>query len=161
MEQQFLPLGKTPASLITAILQAWLVVGSLDITAAIIHFLLRGGTSPLRLLQFVASGAMGQDAFTGGMTSGAVGLLFHYCIALIWTILFFLAAAKLPVLVENVAVSGVLYAVFVWVVMSFVVLPLSNTPKSPFNPIQAAIGACILIVCIGLPIAYFARKYFS
>ncbi len=161
MEQQFLPLDKTPTSLIIAIVQTWLIAGSLDATAATIHFMLRGGANPLRLFQFVASGIMGQEAFAGGIITGFVGLLLHYFIALVWTTLFFLGASKLPILLQNVIVSSIIYGVVVWLVMSQLIVPLSSTPKSPFNPVQAIIGACILVVCIGLPVAYFARKYFS
>jgi hypothetical protein len=158
--ENFVPAGKTLTSLIGAIVQAWFIAGTLDITAATIHFLLRGGTTPLRLLQFIASGILGKDAFSGGLPTAFVGLVLHYGIALLWTTLFFLLAAKIPVLVQNVVVSGVVYAIVVWCMMSFIVLPLSNTVKQPFNPLQSFIGVCILMLCIGLPIAYFARKYF-
>lgn len=153
--------GKTPSSLMWAIVQAWLIAGSLDITAATIHFLLRGGANPLRLLQFIASGILGKDAFAGGIATALVGLLLHYTIALIWTTLFFLVAARAPMLVQNVVVSGVMYAILVWCIMNFAVLPLSNAAKQPVNPLQSLIGAAILVLCIGIPIAYFARKYFS
>ncbi len=158
--ENFAPVGKTLTSLIWAIVQAWFIAGTLDITAATIHFLLRGGGNPQRLLQFIASAIMGKNAFSGGISTALLGLVLHYGIALVWTTLFFLLAAKIPMLVQNVAVSGVVYAIVVWCMMNFVVLPLSNIAKQPFNPLQSFIGVCILMLCIGLPIAYFARKYF-
>jgi hypothetical protein len=89
------------------------------------------------------------------------GLLFHYAIAFIWTMIFFLACSKIKLLLKNWIASAVFYGIFVWAAMAFIVVPLSNTPKFPFNPVQAAIAAAILIVAIGLPVSCFANKYYT
>jgi hypothetical protein len=46
-------------------------------------------------------------------------------------------------------------------VMNFVVLPLSNTPKAPFNLFNAVKALLILIVVIGLPLSFLANHFFG
>lgn len=48
------------------ILLGGLIAGTLDISYACIFSYVRRGTSPVRILQSVASGALGEKAFTGG-----------------------------------------------------------------------------------------------
>ncbi|HRH60078.1 MAG TPA: hypothetical protein PL045_05880 [Chitinophagaceae bacterium] len=42
--------------------------------------------------------------------------------------------------------------------MNLIVVPLSNSPKFPFDAARAAIAASILIVCIGIPLAFMAKS---
>src|SRR5882724_6656193 len=48
------------------ILWGGLISGTMDITAAIVTYKIRNNIAPTRLLQSVASGVLGKDAFTGG-----------------------------------------------------------------------------------------------
>lgn len=141
------------------ILKAGLLVGTLDITAACLNTWIVAGKGPEVVLKFVASGVFGrEEAFAGGWGMAAMGLLFHYLIALSFTWFFFRIFPKVKTWVPNWILLGVLYGVFVWVVMNRLVVPLSNTPKGPFNLQSALINAGILIVCIGLPLAYMASR---
>lgn len=149
-----------PTSLFVSVIGAWLLAGTLDITGATIHFKLRGGGSLSKLLQFIASGMLGRVAYDKGNASAALGLVLHYLFALIWTVVFFVAARAIPWLTQNAILSGVIYAIFVWGVMSFIVIPFSKIGKRPINVLQSLIGLCILIVCIGLPIALLAQRCF-
>jgi uncharacterized membrane protein YagU involved in acid resistance len=143
------------------ILLAGFVAGTMDITAAIIHYYIRTQKEPTKLLQFIASGVFGKDAFTGGTTMAMMGLLFHFMLAFIFTIVFYLIYPKIKLLSKNKIVTGIVYGAIVWVIMNRVVLPLSNTPKLPFNPTQAAIGMAILMVCIGLPISLIVSRHYA
>ncbi|HEU4770109.1 MAG TPA: hypothetical protein VFS77_22265, partial [Pyrinomonadaceae bacterium] len=51
------------------ILLAGFVAGTLDIIAACVSAWLRSQTSPVRVLQFIASGVLGPEAFRGGALS--------------------------------------------------------------------------------------------
>ncbi len=75
----------------STIVQAGLLAGTLDISAACIHAYLLRGTTPVQVLRYVASGVWGTDAFQGGTGIALQGLLFHFIIAFGWTVLFFLA----------------------------------------------------------------------
>src|SRR5580765_7454543 len=63
---------------------AALLAGTCDICFATGFSYFRSGVPPSRVLQFVASGAIGPDAYTGGTTAAAIGLGFHYLFALIF-----------------------------------------------------------------------------
>jgi hypothetical protein len=145
--------------LITAILQTGLLAGTLDILAAFTHAFSINGTKPLRLLQFIASKAVGPEAFTGGLPIGLLGLLFHFIIALSWTALFFLLYPRVKLLSKNKIVVGLGYGVFVWLMMNLVVLRIVNGSFQSFQ-LQSVIGMVILMVCIGLPISWRATRYY-
>jgi hypothetical protein len=147
-------------NLIKAILSAGLVAGTLDISAATIQTLLNGG-DPLKMLQFVASGVFGKEAFSGGLPYSILGLIFHYIIAFIWTVIFFLVFPRIKLLSKSRLLTGLGYGLFVWFIMNRVVLPLSNISPRPFNLNQAIIGMTILIIAIGLPLSFMAGKYYS
>jgi hypothetical protein len=140
-----------------------LIAGTLDGLAAAISYYIQTGKDPLNVYRFVASGVLGTDAFSGGASIAVVGILFHYIIAFSWTILFFTVASRLNFLLKNWIVSGILYGIFVWIAMNFVVVPLSLVPmkSGPQEWSDILKGAVILVLCIGLPISYFARKYLS
>lgn len=139
---------------------AGLVAGTLDITAATIQYLLSGGKSAVTLLQFVASGVFGKDAFTGGLSMAGWGLLFHYCIALSFAAFFVLIYQKVPQLRTNRILMGVLYGVFAWLVMNLIVVPMSQAAQRPFTMSRVLISMSILIVAIGLPISFLVHRYF-
>lgn len=142
-----------------AILISWLLVGSLDILAAIMQTLIGGG-SILRLMQYIASGVFGAVAFEGGLGYAVAGLVFHYGIALAWTILFYIAYPRLAFGKINKIVLGIGYGTFVWLIMNRVVLPLSSIKMGPFDLQRAIIATLVLIVAIGLPLAFMGGRYF-
>jgi hypothetical protein len=145
---------------VRTVLWAGLLVGTLDISAAIIHFWINGGGNPIGIFVYIASGVFGKAAFEVGAPMAWWGLLFHYAIAYIWTAFFFLIYGRLDLSTRNWIVVGVVYGIFVWLMMNRVVLPLSGTPKNPFRLSNAIINCLILIGMIGLPLAYIGRRYY-
>jgi len=139
-----------------AILWAGLIAGTLDITAAsVVGTLLRGG-NPVRVLQSVASGLLGRDAFQGGAAAAALGLVLHFVIAFGAATVYFAASRKLRFMVEHAVVCGLLYGVAVYAFMNSVVVPLSAAPfQIPYKPL----GLIIHLFCIGLPIGLIVRKF--
>lgn len=141
------------------ILLGGLIAGTLDILAAFVQSGLRGGT-PTRVLQAIASGLLGGDAFKGGFATAALGLVLHFCIATTATVVYYVASRKLKVLVEQAIICGLAYGIPVYVVMNLVVLPLSAvTFKVSHEPSAVATSALILMFCVGLPIALTVRRY--
>lgn len=134
-----------------------LLAGTLDILAAIAQTYLSGG-KPVKMLQYIASGFFGEESFVGGIPYAFYGLVFHYAIAFAWTVLFFLIYPRMKFLKQNWLLTGAGYGAFIWIVMNLVVLPLSNVPQSSFDLKTAAIGMLILMVCVGLPLSYLARR---
>jgi hypothetical protein len=116
--------------------------------------------APLRF-KFIASGAFGAGkAFSGGDIMIVWGVLFHNFIAISWTLLFFFMYPALPWMRKNKYISGLLYGIFVWIIMNRVVIPLSEIQQRPFNLKGALTGMSILMVAIGLPISILTRRYY-
>lgn len=148
-----------PKGLRNTILTAWLIAGTLDMSAAVIQTLINGG-DPLKMMQFIASGVFGTRAFSSIMPYAVLGFLFHYIIAFGWTLLFFYIYPKFSFLSVNAVLTAVLYGVFVWAMMNLVVLPLANTPPIKFVPTKALIAASVLVIAIGMPLAFTASRYY-
>jgi len=148
--------GRAPSAFGTIVLGG-LTAGALDIAAAFAMALNRGG-SPVRVLQFIASGVLGPGAFQGGAGSAALGLLLHFCIALGAATVYFFASRRLQMLSRHPWISGALFGIAVYVVMNAVVLPLAGFPGGFPSGRNLANGLAIHVTCVGLPIALFASR---
>lgn len=147
-----------PGGALLAILSGGLVSGVLDITAAIVVYGFFGA-KPVPLLQGIAAGLLGAQAFAGGLATAALGLLCHFFIAFSAAAVYFMASRWIKFAVEHAVVSGVVYGVLVFFFMNRVVVPLSAARKYPFSLKMMLIGVTIHVFCVGLPIAIAARKY--
>jgi uncharacterized membrane protein YagU involved in acid resistance len=146
---------RSPAS----ILWIGFIAGTLDITENLVFNLFRGIT-PWRVFQYIASGLIGTQAFQVGWASVVLGVILHYTIALVWTAIFYLAARRVPIIMRRPILSGLIYGDLVYLIMNFIVLPLSGVPHTR-NAITLAsrINAVLaLLVCIGLPISLLVRR---
>ena len=148
-------------SLPKAIITAWLIAGTLDITSAIIIFIINNKTSVIGLFQYIASGVFGNSAFSGGIPMAIAGLLFHYTFALIWTLVFFFIYPKIQFISKHKYTSGVLYGIFVWLFMNLIVVKLSRVPVINFSIGHRIVGIIILILFISSPILYISGRYYS
>ena len=144
--------------LLRHILLAGLVAGTLDILAAIV---LLANMNAAGTLKFIASGVFGKAAFDGGPAMVALGAVFHYTIAAAFAAAYFLAYPRLEWLRRNKWISGVLYGVIVWSVMNLVVVPLSQAPAATLTWLSALKNMGILIVCIGVPIAWLVERWYA
>jgi hypothetical protein len=144
-----------------AILLGGLIAGILDISYACIFSYVRRGTSPVVILQSVASGALGRSAFQGGAKTAALGLFFHFLIATTAAAVYYLASRRLRFLVNHPFICGPLYGIGVYLFMNFVVLPLSAIgPRATAPPLSALIGGLLIhMFGIGLVIALVVRKH--
>ncbi|MFC0184144.1 hypothetical protein SAMN04515674_102317 [Pseudarcicella hirudinis] len=131
-----------------------LLAGTLDILAALLP-----SSNPGKILQFIASAVLGADLFSGGFGTIILGLLLHFIIAFIWTLLFFMIYPRIKILFKGPWTAGITYGIFIWLVMNLLILPLSRAPEIPFNIGKAAIAMGILIALVGIPISLIAYKY--
>ncbi len=144
--------------LLRHILAAGVVAGTLDILAAIV---LLANMNAVGTLKFIASGVFGKAAFEGGAAMVALGVVFHYTIATAFAAAYFLAYPRLEWLRRNKWISGVLYGMIVWSVMNLVVVPFSQAPAAALTWPSALKNVGILIVCIGVPIAWMAELWYA
>jgi uncharacterized membrane protein YagU involved in acid resistance len=138
-----------------------IIAGTLDILAACTNAYLSAKTTPDIVLKYIACGVFGNSAFAGGVGMMFFGLLFHFIIAFSCTFIFFWLYPKLPFLKQNMMFNAVLIGIIAWIVTNKIIIPLSQIPSSPFNFYQALVAVFILIVCIGVPIAYSAKRFFN
>lgn len=138
-----------------------LLAGTLDITAAIVKYYIEKGKGPAPIFKFIASGVFGKEAFAGGKLMIVWGIVFHFMIAFIFTVILFLIYPRVIKWTKNKFITAILYGLAVWAIMNRVVLPLSHTPEFPFDITQAIIAAIILICMIGLPVAWIADNYYK
>lgn len=143
---------------ILALLSAGFACGCLDITAALVVYSFFG-LKPIRLLQGIASGLLGQKAFSGGLATALLGLLCHFVIAFGAAAVYLAASRGVGFLIEQAIVSGALYGVAVYFFMNRIVLPLSAAPKRPFSLQMMLVGVVIHIFCVGLPISLCVRRF--
>jgi hypothetical protein len=142
------------------ILWGGLIAGTLDLTAACVAAWLRSGVTPVRVMQSVASGLLGADAYVGGAKTAALGVALHFFIATVATAVFYLASRKWLFLIERPINFGLLYGVAVYLFMNFVVLPLSAFPQRGTPTLSGRIiGLLIIMFFIGLPIALVVRRF--
>lgn len=139
-------------------LLAGLIAGTLDFTMATIVAYIRAGKGFAAVARFVASGALGKDAFRAGDWVVGAGLLFHYTIATSWALLYTVLYTQMAWVRQNMILSGISYAIGVGLIMNLVVVPLSLTPKGAFSFWKLVLDIAVLVVAIGLPIAYIIHK---
>ena len=144
-----------------AILWGGLIAGALDLAGACVVSWLRAGVRPVRVLQSISSGLMGSAAYTSGAKTAALGVVLHFFIATVWTVIFYAASRKLRFLLEQPVLCGLVYGVIVWVFMNFVVLPLSAFPPARTPPTLTGriISLALIMFCVGLPIAIIVRRF--
>lgn len=140
------------------IIIATLIAGTLDIISAFV-FSAMAGVSVLAVLKFVASGPFG-DAPSETLGWGLVGLLVHFAIMACMVTAYMIVAPRMPWLLRNPIVAGLLYGLLLWIIMYWIVRPL-RFPELPLphtlkGIAQALFSHCILV---GIPIAWVASHY--
>ena len=131
--------------------------GVLDIIAA---FVVSGsaGVAPTRVLQAIASGLLGRDAFQGGLATAALGLFLHFVIAFGAATVYYAASLQLPVLTKRWVLCGPAFGLAVFFFMQHVVLPLSAFRIAPNRALFPISGLLIHALGVGLPIAFFTWR---
>lgn len=138
-----------------------LAVGILDGLDAVIFFGVRNGTPPARVFQAIAAGLLGRDGFSGGGPTAALGVALHFFIAFTIVAVFLFASRHVPALSRAPCIAGPAYGIAVYLVMNFVVIPLSATSGGSFTVPVVLNGVLIHIVGVGLPAVLAARAAVS
>lgn len=139
-----------------AVIVATIACGTLDAAAATTQAALLGIPAQ-RVWQTVASGLLGPAAFEKGWRTGIFGIALHFIISFTIVTIYVFASHRLPFLLTHPLTAGALYGIAVFVVMNFVVLPLSRRPKRPFNRHFALTQLVIHICIVGWSIAISAH----
>jgi len=137
------------------------------IISGILHFLIQQGivfglilkTPIISSLQFVASGLMGDAAFTGGLATALLGLILDFIMITIMAGVFIFSVDRIPLLRRNVILGSILYGLGIFIVMNLIVLPLSAAPALPAPPLWLLIELVLQhILLIGLPLGILVQR---
>jgi hypothetical protein len=144
--------------LLAAILIGGLVAGTIDIGAAS----LINHMGPARILRAIASGWMGKAALKGGGDVVMLGLGLQWAMSVLIAAIYVVASLMLPFLRKMWLLWGLLYGVGVYVVMTYVVVPLSNAPFGKKGGLQLDVKQAenlVAMLLFGLIIAFCASRY--
>lgn len=113
----------------------------------------------LAVFQSIAVGVLGQASFEGGMSSALLGAVLHLFMATTFVAVYALAARRVPAILRRPFAYGPLYGVLLYIVMNFVVMPLSRVGRSPSLAHLDSIAASVVAhMAFGIVCVAFARR---
>jgi hypothetical protein len=149
--------AQTSYSIPKAIFVGGVVAGILDITYAMVAYGIIGVPARV-ILQSVASGWLGKGAYSGGWASASLGLGSHVFMTCIMAAIFVAAARRIALLRVRPLLSGIVFGLCAFVVMNYVVVPLSAAAVHPPSGVFLAGGLMAHMFLVGAPIAFAARR---
>lgn len=143
---------------LTLVLAGGIVAGGLDILYAIVFWWVKRGVAPSRILQSVAAGLLGRASFEGGTRSAALGLVLQCCIAVTMSLTYFAVSRRWAALWQRPLWYGPAYGLLLYVIMNYIVVPLSAALPGSKDPLWVALSIAVHMLLIGVPIALFTRR---
>ncbi len=141
------------------IFSAGTTAGILDITGAIlVYAFVLGITTTQKVLQSVAAGALGKEAYQGGWNTALAGLGFHFVIAFIFAAIFVIIYPTWKKWFTNPWIGGIAYGIIVWCIMNLVVVPTATGKAFKFNLEYFLWGIGLIIFLVGIPISVITHK---
>ena len=135
------------------------VAGSLDLLYAF-AFWGAQGVPPVRILQSIASGWLGREAYSVGAPAAVLGALSHYGIVLVMAWTCYRVARIWPALAWRPWLFGPLYGAALYLAMTYVVVPLSAAGNGQWPAWQWSQLAHLAahMVLVGTPCAFAAAS---
>lgn len=113
----------------------------------------------VRLFQTIAVGVLGPASFDGGLQSAALGAVLHVFMATMFVLIYVLVARRHRGLLARPLGYGLPYGVVLYLVMNFVVLPLSRVNATPSLKHPDWIAWSVLAhMAFGVICVLFARR---
>lgn len=108
-----------------------LLVAAADIAFATTYWFSWTAPGLVKVFQAIAVGALGKASFEGGMATALLGAGLQWFMASMFVLVYALVGKRVPALLRKPFVYGVPYGLVLYVVMNFVVMPLSRVGASP------------------------------
>jgi hypothetical protein len=138
----------------SVILKAGLLAGLLDGLDAVVFIGWIRGVPVERVFQFIASGAIGVRAFQLGLAGVALGVFFHFVIAIGAAAFFCLLTRRWTWPLWAPFIAGPIYGIGVFLFMRYVVVTLSATPRQPPAKVSSLVNLIFShVFFVGIPIA--------
>jgi uncharacterized membrane protein YagU involved in acid resistance len=140
--------------LLIAFLGAGILAATLDIGAAAAI----NRKSPAVILRIIASGLRGGIALDGGTSASILGFVLQLTMGIVIAAVYGLASICIPLLARMWIAGGLAYGVSIFVVMTYVILPLSAAPSRPPAGISKIIKDVLAMLGFGLIISYAVHR---
>ncbi len=140
------------------------VLGGLTVAIAdaiIYHWLVSSvvnGYPLISVYQYIASGALGNAAFDGGIPTALLGVSIHFVVSFAVAAVFILSADRIPLLRRYAIPGSLVYGFGVFVVMQMIVTPLSAAPPVPATTPQIIMTILDHILVVGLPLGILVQR---
>jgi len=135
-----------------------LVLGTLDLMFATSFWKIGYGVSATRVMQSVARGVLGTASFEGGVPTALLGTALHYTIAIAMAATYYAVSRKYRMLTRWPVACGVAYGALLYLIMSFVVLPLSRVGLPKFDNAVWVASSIVMHTIFGVICALTARR---
>ena len=114
---------------------------------------------PGRVLQIITSGLLGEASYTRGSASMALGLGLQIAMSFVIALIYNIAFSYVAGIRGSPLMFGALYGVVIFVVMNFVVVPLSRAHPKPHWDLKAVIAMLIVMVLFAEIISFIATAF--
>jgi hypothetical protein len=135
------------------ILCGGLVAAAVDIGAAC----LISGRGVVVILHSIAGGLLGRSAMEGGTQIVVLGCVLQEAMGALMAAVYFFAGKLLPKLAQRWVASGLIFGIAVFLVMNYVVLPLSAWRHTPHFTPGSFVENLVAMLVFGFIIAMFGR----
>lgn len=141
---------------------ATVTAGALDAVFAVIIYVVIAGRYNLEtVLQYIATGLLGHDAFRSGVAgigTAALGVATHFALAAGFATAFALTVGRLLHTNVQAVIVGVMYGAAVWILMDAAVLPAFDVAHEPFGGGYWWPFLADHALFVGVPIALLTSK---
>ena len=143
------------------ILTGGILAGAIDLFYAFVFYGAQG-VAPTRILQSIASGLLGRDAYASILPAVPIGIGAHFFILIVAAAMFCAASRRIAFLRQHATASGMLFGVAIYCTMHYIVVPLSAAPqfKSTLASFLTDLSVHVLLLgpAISLAVRYFDRR---
>lgn len=136
-----------------------LIIAIADITFAITLWFTWSVPGLIQVFQTIAVGVLGKASYQGGVAAAWLGAGLHLFMATMFVVVYTLVSRRAPELLRKPFMYGPLYGVLLYVIMNFVVMPLSRVGRSPsFEHPDWIIASLVAHMVFGVICVLFARR---
>lgn len=136
-----------------------LLIAAGDIAFAITVWFSWDAAGFVRVFQTIAVGVLGKASLEGGMPAALLGAVLHLFMATMFVVACTLVARRMPTLLRRPFVYGPPYGVLLYIIMNFVVMPLSRVGASPsFKHLDTIAMSVVAHMVFGTICMLFARR---
>jgi hypothetical protein len=146
-------MSSVPRAVLRTIIIAGFTAGTIDIAAACLINM----RSLMVILQAIASGLLGRASFQGGAFAAVLGLILQWAMSCLIAAIYVLVVRRMALLRRNWIASGVAFGCIVFIVMNYVVVPLSAVGHAPRFTVATFAENLLAMVLFGLIIAFIDK----